>query len=148
MAAGMMAVMAVTAVASAAGQASAATEAAAAQNRALNIKEKQNQMVYNQKSIDSYSRLIDFLDAQKAAASVTGAAPGSPSFGALAMGAQNQTAKEQQNFQIEKEIGAFSLDNERQNVKRKLKGDLFGLGGQLSQQGMQFYQSAPKGWFK
>lgn len=94
--------------------------------QALDLEAQQNQLEYAQKSNDAEVRLNQYLDKAEINSTVRGVAPGSPSLGAQAIQAQNQTAREQQNLKTESDIKQRNIDVERKNLKNKLYGDLFG----------------------
>lgn len=102
------------------------TSGAELEEQELGIKQQQQTIQYQQKSLQNYDTLEKVTDAQLAQATVKGVSLNSPSFNAIQRDTFNTFSKEQKNLDLEKSFGDESIKIEKANVKDTLFASLFG----------------------
>lgn len=101
-------------------------QAAKAQENALDLQAKQNEMQYQQKTLSNLDSLDKVIQHQTAQMTTRGVAFSSPSFNAIQRNTENVAAREQRNLNTQKSILDANIDIEKRNVKNSLYGQLFG----------------------
>lgn len=113
-------------------------QAAQAQEHALDLQAKQNEVQYQQKTLNNLESLDQVLQHQTAQMTTRGMAfSSSPSFNAIERNSVNITARQQRNLDIEKSILDQNTELEKRNVKNSLYAQLFGDVGHT---GLSFAQ--------
>lgn len=93
---------------------------------AIDRQAKVTQLQYLQKSIANYDSLDKLIASQKAMASVRGYTTDSASFNAIQRETFNAGGRMQQNLNTEKAIADLNAETERQKVRDKFQGEIFG----------------------
>lgn len=119
------AIFAAAAVAEA-GKAYTDVKSARAEDSAIDLQAKQNELQTQQKTLNNYDVMEKLVDSQIAHMTTTGAAFSSPSFNAIQRSALNTGAREGKNIQIEGDIADENANIEKQNVRNTLYSKLFG----------------------
>ncbi|WP_218814188.1 hypothetical protein [Rickettsiella endosymbiont of Dermanyssus gallinae] len=101
-------------------------QASKAQESALDLQAKQNQLQYQQQTLSNLDSLDKVIQHQTAQMTTRGVAFSSPSFNAIQRNTTNIAAKQQKNLDIQKSILDANIDIEKRNVKNSLFGQLFG----------------------
>ena len=101
-------------------------QAAKAQESALDLQAKQNEVQYQQKTLSNLDSLDKVIQHQTAQMTTRGVAFSSPSFNAIQRNTENVAAREQRNLNTQKSILDANIDIEKRNVKNSLYGQLFG----------------------
>lgn len=101
-------------------------QAAKAQENALDLQAKQNEMQYQQQTLSNLDSLDKVIQHQTTQMTTRGVAFSSPSFNAIQRNTENVAAREQRNLNTQKSILDANIDIEKRNVKNSLYGQLFG----------------------
>lgn len=101
-------------------------QAAKAQENALDLQAKQNEMLYQQQTLSNLDSLDKIIQHQTAQMTTRGVAFSSPSFNAIQRNTENIAAREQANLNTQKSISDANINIEKQNVKNSLYSQLFG----------------------
>ena len=101
-------------------------QAAKAQENALDLQAKQNELQYQQKTLSNLDSLDKVIQHQTAQMTTRGVAFSSPSFNAIQRNTENIAARQQKNLDIQKTFLDANVDIEKRNVKNTLYGQLFG----------------------
>lgn len=118
---------------------------AKAAQRALDVQAKENQINYNQQSVANYDKILTYIDRQKAVQAASGTASNSPSFGAIQQETFRKGAKAQQNLNLSKSLADRNIDVEKQNVRDKFIGDIFGDVSRTVDKGVSIFESGLAG---
>lgn len=134
------------AVATGATVAKMGVEANAAQQKekAIDLQGEQQQIQYQQKTLQNLDVMEKVLEAQQAAMTTRGVAFSSPSFNAIQRATLNIAQKRQRNIETEYGFGEANLDIEKQNVKTALYAQLFGDTASLAMTSASIYAKKPK----
>lgn len=103
-----------------------AIQAAKAQENALDLQAKQNEMLYQQQTLSNLDSLDKVIQHQTAQMTTRGVAFSSPSFNAIQRHTENIAARQQKNLDIQKNILDQNVEIEKRNVRDSLYGQLFG----------------------
>lgn len=120
-------------------------ESAKQQNKALDLKTKQVDLQAEQRKAAEYQKLNANLDRQQAIAAASGTSLRSTSLSALKVGTARTGAKQQRVIQVEQDIARANIEAERQAVKAKLAGSIFGALGQLGSTASGTTSAMPRG---
>ncbi len=101
-------------------------QAAKAQENALDLQAKQNELQYQQKTLSNLDSLDKVIQHQTAQMTTRGVAFSSPSFNAIQRNTENIAARQQKNLDIQKTFLDANVDIEKRNVRNTLYGQLFG----------------------
>jgi hypothetical protein len=101
-------------------------QAAKAQENALDLQAKQNELQYQQKTLSNLDSLDKVIQHQTAQMTTRGVAFSSPSFNAIQRNTENISARQQKNLDIQKSFLDANVDIEKRNVRNTLYGQLFG----------------------
>lgn len=101
-------------------------QAAKAQENALDLQAKQNELQYQQQTLSNLDSLDKVIQKQTAQMSTRGVAFSSASFNATQRNTENIAAREQNNLDIQKSIADETVAIEKRNVRNSLYGQLFG----------------------
>lgn len=112
-------------------------QAAQAQEHALDLQAKQNEVQYQQKTLSNLDSLDQVLQHQTAQMTTRGVAFSSPSFNAIERNRVNIAGRQQRNLDIEKSILDQNTELEKRNVKNSLYAQLF---GDVANVGLSFAQ--------
>lgn len=104
-------------------------QAAKAQENALDLQAKQNELQYQQKTLSNLNSLDKVIQHQTAQMTTRGVAFSSPSFNAIQRNTENIAARQQKNLDIQKSILDANVDIEKRNVRNTLYGQLFSDAG-------------------
>ena len=115
-----------TAAAMEVGKGVMAVQAANAQESALDLQAKQNEVQYQQQTLSNLDSLDKVIQHQTAQMTTRGVAFSSASFNAVQRNTENIAAKQQKNLNIQKNILDQNVEIEKRNVKDSLYGQLFG----------------------
>lgn len=102
------------------------SNAASAQENALTMQSKEQQVVYQQKTLQNLDAVEKVIDAQAAQMTIRGTSFSSPSFNAIQRDTLNVGAKQQRNLDTEEDLIQSNIDTEKDNVRNKLYASLFG----------------------
>lgn len=100
-------------------------QAAKAQENALDLQAKQNELQYQQKTLSNLDSLDKVIQHQTAQMTTRGVAFSSPSFNAVQRNTENIAARQQKNLDIQKTFLDANVDIEKRNVNNTLYGQLF-----------------------
>jgi hypothetical protein len=126
------------------GKALMQSRAADAAEAALELKAKENQVQYQQKTLSNLDMLDKITAQQIAQATVRGFSLDSPSFNAIQRNTFNVSSREQKNLEAEKSILDANNEIEKANVKRTLYAQLFGDVTEMASMGASIYGKMPK----
>lgn len=104
-------------------------QAAKAQENALDLQAKQNELQYQQKTLANLDSLDKVIQHQTAQMTTRGVAFSSPSFNAIQRNTENIAARQQKNLDMQKSILDENVDIEKRNVRNTLFGQLFSDAG-------------------
>lgn len=138
-----MALMAVAGVATI-GKMAMESRAASAQDSALDLQAKQNEIQYNQKTLSNIDTMQKIMAAQEAALSTRGVAFSSPSFNALQRETFNTSGREQAVLDTQEAIAQSNVDIEKKMVKDRLRASLFGDVASFGTSMASYGMSTPK----
>lgn len=136
-------VMAAVAVAGAVGKSVAEGASANSKESALDLQGKEAQLQSQQKTFSNYQAMQKVIAAQMAHQSVTGTTFGSPSFEAIQRETYNIAGRNDENIDLESEIGQNNIKLEKDNVKTTLYAQLFGNVSDLAMGGFNAFNKAP-----
>lgn len=100
-------------------------QAAKAQENALDLQAKQNELQYQQQTLSNLDSLDKVIQKQTAQMTTRGVAFSSPSFNAVQRNTENIAARQQKNLDIQKTFLDANTAIEKRNVKNSLYGQLF-----------------------
>lgn len=92
----------------------------------LKTQSKEQQLQYQQKSMQNLDAVQKMFDAQVAWQTVSGSAMSSPTFNAIQRNTANVGARSQRNLDLEETIVQQNIRTEKSNVRNKLYSQLFG----------------------
>lgn len=92
----------------------------------LKTQSKEQQLAYQEKSLNNLDAVQHMFDAQVAWQSVSGSAMSSPTFNAIQRNTANMGARKQRNLDIEESIIQSNIKAEKSNVRNTLYSQLFG----------------------
>ncbi len=121
-----------------------AIQAAKAQENALDLQAKQNELQYQQKTLSNLDNLNKVIQRQTAQMTTRGVAFSSPSFNAVQRDTENIAARQQKNLTIEKSLSDTAIDIEKRNVRNSLYSQLFGDVASLGLSFAKFNSMSPK----
>lgn len=101
-------------------------QAAKAQENALDLQAKQNELQYQQSTLSNLDSLDKVIQRQTAQMTTRGVAFSSLSFNATQRNTENIAARQQKNIDIQKSILDENVAIEKRNVRNSLYGQLFG----------------------
>lgn len=100
-------------------------QAARAQENALDLQAKQNELQYQQQTLSNLDSLDKVIQKQTAQMTTRGVAFSSPSFNATQRNTENIAARQQKNLDIQKSLLDENVAIEKRNVKNSLFGQMF-----------------------
>lgn len=120
------------AVVAKAGESYMDVKSARAQDSAIDLEAKQNQLQTQQKTLENYDVMEKLVDSQIANMTTKGVAFSSPSFNAIQRETLNTGARQGKNIEIEGSIADENAKIEKQNVRNQLYSKLFGNVGDIA----------------
>jgi len=124
-----------TAAAMEVGKGAMEIQAATAQENALDLQAKQNELLYQQQTLSNLDSLDKVIQKQTAQMTARGVSFSSASFNATQRNTENIASRQQKNLDIQKSISDETIAIEKRNVRNSLYGQLF---GDVAGMGMSF----------
>ena len=131
------------AIGSAAGKSYNDVKAANANEAALELQGKEQQLQTQQKTLANYDVMEKAIAAQVAHMTTTGTAFSSPSFNAIQRDTYNSGAKAGKNIKLMGELQQANLEIEKENVKTQLYAQLFGNAASAASSTVSIYGKQP-----